>query len=171
MLNKYRTAFSAFVAIGLAASLLGSIASPAAAASQVISQHGAWKAMLFDDDDGAVGQMVADYMPDGGILFISRHADGSFDLCLTHPSQQQVQGTVPITATVDGRTFKGTAVPDGKFLRVRGLSQEFGRAFYGATEVEIKTPGGSFELSGRTLDDARAAMDDLQRYGQRRVSR
>jgi hypothetical protein len=63
------------------------------------------------------------------------------------------------------------AVPDGKFLRVRGLSEEFGRAFYGATEIEIKTPGGTFQLSGKTLDDARAAIDDLSHYGQRRVSR
>lgn len=182
MFKRSRMAVSAFLALGLAGALAGSLAAPASAApgqvcyfgecrastgqnvqpapapastkSRVVARSGSWSVTLVGD-----GAMIVDEFANGSKFAILTYPEGKLGLLLTHPDWRLKQGQrAEMSIRIDGEVFKGTAVADEHgMLEVDGASKDLLKALYNGRQGRIEVGGYSFDMTN--LADAAAVID------------
>ena len=177
MFKRSRMAASALFALGLVGALAGTTAIPASAApgqvcyfgecrastgpsaqpapsttqSRLIARRGSWSAHLVGEQ-----AVIVDEFNNGARFAIVAHANGRFDLVLTHPEWRLKQGQrASIKVTIDGDGYQGTAVANGhSMLEVANASQDMLRALFRGRQGRIEVGDYGFDMTN--LADATA---------------
>ena len=94
------------------------------------------------------------------------HADGRFDLVLTHPEWRLKQGQrAAMKVTIDGEAYQGTAVANGQgMLEVADASKDMLKALFRGRQGRIEVGDYSFDMTnlGDATAVAQAAVKHLK---------